>query len=1115
VKRIANISKITPPLLPPVLNRSRLLALLEGNQDKNLILIIGQAAQGKTTLAASYAKASKIPTAWLNLGPEESDPFNLFPLLIHSLQQVLGHIDFSHLLSYPFATRGPKLEVSLFQEWMQSLFELLKSPIQIVMDGLENLSPSAPAFKFLQIFLENLPLHICLILLSREIPPLSIEFQRPKIGQKALVLTNEELAFTLDEIREFFKKIKRVAINAGQLMKISRATEGWIGGLILFSESLRIPAGNFRGKYIFKDLPDHFRKGVFQYFDKEIFSPQTKQVQEFLIKSSMVDLVEPGFMKDFIGGENAGDILKGMVRRNLFVHSVFDERKGWLFRYHQLFRDFLKAKFETDMGNRERQFLFLKAGELYEQRGEFENAVRHFLEGQAYPRAISVIERVGKDLLRQGKKEIVSPWISALPEETVRKNPWLLLYLAATKRFLGVKTNIIDLTQAFQIFKRKGNVQGQILSLAYLIENLIYRGHYSIPIGPLIKQGEKILSSLGTDLFPYDRGLLWIQMGLIDIWAEGGIQKGIHAAQTAYLIGRQLKDIDLQIHALISLVLGFAHLGEFLLAEEAYSKIEKIIEKSNFPEMQPLHLLASCVLFLSKGNLKAGEDHINRLENSVEKFGLVFMQPMVLGMKAFLNIHLQRLSEAEKIGKRLLDMTEAFGNRVMKGLSFELIGQCYYHLENYSKAQDFLEKAVAIFSSRAAHSVYALHRARLMMGLVCCHLKDYQRAEKELKKGLNYFNEVANYRLIAEAHFALAILSHFQGRADQAYRRLQAGLEVAKERHCEHFLILSPRDLMIACILALKLRPLGTIDHAEHLLCNRLASIAGEDLRNLSNHPDPMVRERVSGILRKIHRSKVLPLRVETLGGFRVFRGNTLLEEKEWDRNQPRHLMKAILSYKNHSIPKDVLMEHIWPETDQRSGENKLKVTLQRLRKSLEPVIDKDFDSSYIHLHDNSLSCDAELVQVDANLFLSLLKKGEEKEKLGDPKAALSLYTEAIELYKGDFLPDEQYDPWVDVKREELKGKYIDLLTRMAKLYEKQGASARAIACHKRAIQADPLLEESYQCLMTLYANIGMHNDALRAYEACKKALQAELESSPAPMTTALYKKILEKIHSS
>jgi DNA-binding SARP family transcriptional activator len=825
-----------------------------------------------------------------------------------------------------------------------------------------------------------------------------------------------------------------------------------------------------------------------------------------------VDPVEPGFLKDFFEEQNADEILKGMVRRNLFVHSVFDERKGWLFSYHQLFRDFLKAKFEAEMGNKEHRILFLKAGELYEQRGEFENAVKNFLEAKAYPQAISGIERVGKDLLRQGKKEIVSHWISALPEETVRKNPWLLLYLAVTKRFLGVKKNIIDLHQAFQMFKREGNVQGQTLSLAYLIEDLIYRGDYSIPIGPLIKQGEKILASLGTDPFPYDRALLWVQLGLGNILAEGNIQKGVHAGQTAYLTGRQLKDIDLQIHALISLVLGFAYLGEFLLAEEAYSKIDKIIEKSTFSEMQSLHLMAACVLFLNKGDLKAGEDHISRLEYSVEKFGLVFMQPMVSGLKAFLNLHLQRLSEAEKIGRRLLDMTEVFGNRVLKGLSFELLGQCHYHLENYSKAQDFLGKAVAIFSSEAAHSVYALHRARLMMGLVCCHLKDYQRAERELKKGLNYFLEVGNYQLIAEAHFALAILSQFKGRAEQGKRNLQTGWEIAEEKRCEHFLILNPRDLLTACILALKLHPLGKIDYVEHLLCNRLASIAGGELRTLSNHPDPRVRERITGMQRKTHRSKVLPLRVETLGGFRVFRGNTLVDEKEWDRNQPRHLLKAILSYKNHSIPKDVLIEHIWPETDPRSGENKLKVTLLRLRKSLEPVIDKDFDSSYIHLHDNLLSCDPELVQVDMSLFLSLLKKGEEKEKLGDPKAALSLYTEAIDLYQGDFLPDEHYDPWIDVKREELKGKYIEFLIRMAKLYEKQGASARAIACHKKAIQADSLLEESYQCLMTLYANVGMHNDALRVYESCKKALQAELESSPAPMTTALYKNILEKI---
>lgn len=1102
MKRIPNISKITPPRLPPVLNRPRLLDLLEKNKDKNLILIVGQAAQGKTTLAASYAKASKVPTAWLNLDSEDSDPSIFFPLLIHSLQHVLGHIDLSRVSAYPSRTMVAKLKISLFREWIQSLFELINLPIQIVLDGLERLSDDAPAFEFLQILIENLPPHVRLILLSREIPPLTIDFQRPKIDQKALVLHNEELAFTLDEVREFFKTIKRSVMNTDQLRKISQATEGWIGGLILLSESL----------HLHRDLPDHFKKEVHQYFGKEIFLPQTKQIQEFLIKSSIIDPMEPGFMMDFIGGENAGEILQRMVRRNLFLHSVCDERKGWLFSYHQLFRDFLEAKFNTEVKEKERQGLLLKAGELYEQRGDLQEAVDYFLAAKAYPRSIPGIERLGRDLLQQGKREILFRWISALPEESIQRNPWLLFYLAMTRRFIGGEENTIHLHKAFQIFKRKENVSGQLLSLGYLIENLVSTGHYSIPIGTLINQGEKILASLGTDQFPYERAVLWSQIGLGNIRTEGDIRKGLHACQTAYLIGRQLKDLDLQINALICLIFGFAYLGEFTLGEEAYAKVERIIEKGNYPEMQSLYLLASCVLFISQRNSKAAEGQINRLESSIEKYGLVFIQPMVLWLRAVLNIHLQKFGEAERMGKHLLGVTGVQKNSFMKGVSFEMMGQCHYHSGNFSTAREFLEKSLAIFSSKEAHSVYALHRAGQIMGLVCCHLKEYQRAEKELKKSLNYFNEVSNYPLLTEAHLGLAILNRLQGRAEKVERHLQAGFKIAEERQYADFRILRPEDLLKACLLALEMQPSWTTDHAEHLLCNRLAYMAEQELRNLSNHPDRGVRERVWRIRRKIHRSKVSPLRIETLGGFRVFRGNALIEEKEWDRNQPQQLLRGILSHKNHNIPKDFLMEYIWPEEEPESGEKKFKTTLQRLRKSLEPGIDKDFNSSYIHLHDHLISLDRELCQVDADLFLSLLKKGEEKEKLGEPKGALSFYTEAMELYKGDFLPNELYSPRVDEKREELKGKYIDLLIRMAKLYEKQGASAKAIAIHKKAIQADPLLEESYQSLMTLQANLGMHNEALRVYEACQKALQAHLESSPDPVTTALYKKILEKV---
>jgi len=49
--------------LPNILYRPRLIKALEKNKDKRLILILGQAAQGKSTLATSHLKESEVPSA--------------------------------------------------------------------------------------------------------------------------------------------------------------------------------------------------------------------------------------------------------------------------------------------------------------------------------------------------------------------------------------------------------------------------------------------------------------------------------------------------------------------------------------------------------------------------------------------------------------------------------------------------------------------------------------------------------------------------------------------------------------------------------------------------------------------------------------------------------------------------------------------------------------------------------------------------------------------------------------------------------------------------------------------------------------------------------------------
>ena len=263
-------------------------------------------------------------------------------------------------------------------------------------------------------------------------------------------------------------------------------------------------------------------------------------------------------------------------------------------------------------------------------------------------------------------------------------------------------------------------------------------------------------------------------------------------------------------------------------------------------------------------------------------------------------------------------------------------------------------------------------------------------------------------------------------------------------------------------------------------------------------------------IRQAIYRSSLSPIQIETLGRFRIRRGLTVMEEREWDGHLPKLLLKAIVAHGSHQVPKDQLIEALWPETAPGQGEMNFKITLHRLRKSIEPGMEKTFGSSYVHLKANSICLDEELCKTDFDDFQTLSRRGEQKERAGDIGAALLLYSGAVDLYRGDFLSEELYSPWIDAKRNELRKRYTDLLYRIADIREKRGTSKVAIDCYVKIIRIDPLSEQVYQRLMTLYANRGKRTEAIKVYHDCRKALREGLEAEPGRLTTSIYNKILE-----
>jgi LuxR family maltose regulon positive regulatory protein len=81
-------SKLSPPRLPTALvERERLLAMLDGALATPLTLISAGAGFGKTTLLATWVSRRTIQTAWLSLEELDNSPTRFWVALIAALRR--------------------------------------------------------------------------------------------------------------------------------------------------------------------------------------------------------------------------------------------------------------------------------------------------------------------------------------------------------------------------------------------------------------------------------------------------------------------------------------------------------------------------------------------------------------------------------------------------------------------------------------------------------------------------------------------------------------------------------------------------------------------------------------------------------------------------------------------------------------------------------------------------------------------------------------------------------------------------------------------------------------------------------------------------------------------
>jgi LuxR family maltose regulon positive regulatory protein len=419
-----------PPIRPELVPRPHLIERLNAGLHRKLTLISAPAGFGKTTLLSEWTsgRVSESPNeravAWLSLDEGDNDPARFWTYFIAALQTIHKGVGEAALavLQSPQPPPIEALLTGLINEIAQvpGFFALVLDDFHVITDQSVN---NAVTF-----FLDNMPPQMHLILSSRADPPWPLARLRAS-GQITEFRAND-LRFTSQEAAAFMKEIMRLDLSPEQVATLEERTEGWIVGLQMAALSMQ---GREDVSGFITALTGTHRF-ILDYLVEEVLDQQSPGIQEFLLKTSILERMTPPLCDTVTAREGSQGILTQLERANLFLIPLDDERR-W-YRYHHLFADLLRSRLKQ-LRPDQAPTLHRRASEWYEKNGLITKAANHAFTAGDVERVVHLVEGNALAMMDQGELKALVRWLDALPDEDLRSRFWLRVARAWALAYAG------------------------------------------------------------------------------------------------------------------------------------------------------------------------------------------------------------------------------------------------------------------------------------------------------------------------------------------------------------------------------------------------------------------------------------------------------------------------------------------------------------------------------------------------------------------------------------------------------------------------------------------------------------------------------------------------------
>jgi DNA-binding SARP family transcriptional activator/ActR/RegA family two-component response regulator len=208
---------------------------------------------------------------------------------------------------------------------------------------------------------------------------------------------------------------------------------------------------------------------------------------------------------------------------------------------------------------------------------------------------------------------------------------------------------------------------------------------------------------------------------------------------------------------------------------------------------------------------------------------------------------------------------------------------------------------------------------------------------------------------------------------------------------------------------------------------------------------------------------------------------------------KPRQVLEILLMNFGSAVSKTRLMDLLWGGNHPAVALPTLESYVSVLRRHLQPGTGR---TGPLRTVTGGYAIDRSLVELDLDRFETLTKMAGQAE----PRVALSMLTEALDLASEPLLGDELLPAWAEEERATHAAQVGLARVMAAETALSVGEAGKAIAWSGAAVKEDPLNERAWTALILGLEQNGENTEALRAYDRCRRIIDEELGCAPGPV---------------